>query len=89
MKWVRCVLDLCWHAIEERRDHLPGVYRAECGHLVPRAALHDEPPGRPCELCAMLQLVRAVIHCEDDQISGRPPVEPPPPRSPRPAGSDE
>ncbi len=75
MKWVRCVLDHGWHAVDERRDHLPGVFEALCGHLLPMVALHDEPSGRLCEACAARQLACALIRCHDDQISGRPPVE--------------
>jgi hypothetical protein len=59
MKWGLSVLDLVWHAINERRDHSIGVYRAECGHLLPMVtSLHEELCGRPCEACAALQLDR-------------------------------
>lgn len=59
MKWGRCLFDFGWHAVDERRDYSDGVLEAECGHLLPMVALHDEPAGRPCEACASLQLARA------------------------------
>lgn len=60
MKWGLCLLDWGWHAIDDHRDHPPGVLEAECGHLLPMVALHDEPAGRPCEACAAQQLARAL-----------------------------
>ncbi|MGH3767946.1 MAG: hypothetical protein ACRDS0_10105 [Pseudonocardiaceae bacterium] len=35
-----------------------GAHRARCGHLVPTAIPHDQPPpGTPCESCRQLFLV--------------------------------
>lgn len=48
MTWARCVLDWGWHAIDDHRDHPPGVLEAECSRLLPMVALHDEPAGQTC-----------------------------------------
>lgn len=59
MKWARCAVDAVWHAVDDRRDHPPGVFEAECGHRLPTVELWDEPYGAPCQACAALQLARA------------------------------
>lgn len=57
MKWRLSVLDWRSHAIDERADHLKGVYKAECGHLLMVVVpLHDAPYGKACEACATKQL---------------------------------
>jgi hypothetical protein len=55
------VLDWRSHAIDERRCHPVGVFKAECGHLLMVVTtLHEAPNGKPCEACAAQQFVRAV-----------------------------
>jgi hypothetical protein len=61
VRWGLSVLDFGWHAIDERRDHPIGVYKAECGHrLMMVTALHDTPSGPPCQGCAAQQFDHAV-----------------------------
>lgn len=57
MKWELSVLDWRSHAIDERRYHPVGVFKAECGHLLMMAVtLHERPNGKPYEACAGKQL---------------------------------
>jgi len=43
------ILDWRSHAIDERRYHRVGVFKAECGHLLMMVVqLHDEPYGEAC-----------------------------------------
>ncbi|MDQ4092310.1 MAG: hypothetical protein M3143_02505 [Actinomycetota bacterium] len=52
MKWGLSVLDCRDHAIDERRDHPIGVFKAECGHLLMMVtALRAAPSGTQCEAC--------------------------------------
>ena len=68
IRWGLSILDWCSHAIDERRDHPVGVFKAECGHLLMVVTtLHDRPNGKPCEACAAQQFVRAVKD-DPDQI---------------------
>jgi hypothetical protein len=60
VRWGLNVLDWRSHAIDERRDHPIGVYKAECGHLLMMVTeLHSRPNGKPCEHCAGQQFARA------------------------------
>ncbi len=49
MTWARCVLDWGWHAIDDHRDHQPGVLEAECSSRPPvePAPEYPAPRGRP------------------------------------------
>ena len=58
--WAVSRLDQRWHAVDERRNHPSGVWVADCGHRVLSTGLHDAPGGRVCELCASMQLARAL-----------------------------
>jgi hypothetical protein len=58
--WAVSRLDQRWHAVNERRNHPSGVWVADCGHRVLSTGLHDVPGGRVCELCASMQLARAL-----------------------------
>ena len=61
IRWGLSVLDWRSHAIDERRYHPVGVFKAECGHLLMVVTtLHEAPNGKPCEACAAQQFVRAV-----------------------------
>ncbi|MGH3815073.1 MAG: hypothetical protein ACRDUV_21950 [Pseudonocardiaceae bacterium] len=61
IKWGLSVLDWRDHAINERRMHPIGVYKAECGHLLMMVTtLHETPYGKACEACAGQQFARAV-----------------------------
>jgi hypothetical protein len=61
IRWGLSVLDWRSHAIDERRMHPIGVYKAECGHLLMMVVqLHEQPSGKPCEACAAQQFTRAV-----------------------------
>ncbi len=47
MKWGLSVLDWQAHAIDERRYHPVGVFKAECGHLLMMVVqLHDPRHSR-------------------------------------------
>ena len=64
IRWGLSVLDWCSHAIDERRMHPVGVFKAECGHLLMVVTtLHEAPNGKPCEACAaqQLELVQAAL----------------------------
>lgn len=64
VKWALSVLDWHSHAIDERRYHPIGVYKAECGHLLMVVVtLHDRPDGPPCQACAgrQLEMARAAL----------------------------
>jgi hypothetical protein len=62
IKWGLSVLDWRNHAIDEWADHPIGVLKAECGHLLLMVTtLHNEPTGRVCEECAVVQFGRALI----------------------------
>ena len=68
IRWGLSVLDWRSHAIDERRYHPVGVYKAECGHLLMMVTtLHEAPNGKSCEACAAQQFVRAVKD-DPDQI---------------------
>lgn len=68
IKWGLSVLNWQAHAIDERRYHPVGVFKAECGHLLMMVVqLHEQPSGKPCETCAAQQFVRAVKY-DLDQI---------------------
>jgi hypothetical protein len=61
IRWGLSILDWRSHAIDERRYHPVGVFKAECGHLLMMVVqLHDEPYGKACEACAGQQFARAV-----------------------------
>ncbi len=67
MKWALSVQDWHSHAIDERRDHPIGVFRAECGHrLAIVVELHDEPHGQFCEACAITQVNRALLQLKTE-----------------------
>ncbi|MGH4008292.1 MAG: hypothetical protein ACRDTH_09110 [Pseudonocardiaceae bacterium] len=79
VKWGLSVLDFHRHAIDDRKRHPSGCYKAECGHLLMMVtSLHEEPYGRLCGACAAIQAGRAVTRHDSD----RPPVEPSPRRAP-------
>lgn len=60
MKWGLSVLDFQHHAIDERRYHPVGVYKAECDHLLMMVVeLHDVPYGKACGACAGQQYSQA------------------------------
>ena len=53
IKWGLSILDWRDHAIDERRDHPIGVFKAECGHLLMMVTtLRAAPSGTQCEACA-------------------------------------
>lgn len=57
IRWGLSILDWRSHAIDERRYHPVGVFKAECGHLLMMVVqLYEQPGGKPCETCATLQL---------------------------------
>lgn len=56
VQWGFSVLDLSRHAINNQRNHPLGVFKADCGHLLPIVApMTDEPYGRLCQECVNLQ----------------------------------
>ena len=68
IRWGLSILDWRSHAIDERRHHPVGVFKAECGHLLMMVVqLYEQPGGKPCEACAAQQFVRAVQD-DPDQI---------------------
>jgi hypothetical protein len=61
IRWGLSILDWRSHAVDERRYHPVGVFKAECGHLLMMVVqLHEQPSGKPCETCAAQQFTRAV-----------------------------
>jgi hypothetical protein len=72
IKWELSILDWRDHAIDERRDHPIGVFKAECGHLLMMVTtLRAAPSGTPCQECAAVagpgHRLRDLAHQEDDQ----------------------
>ena len=54
------ILDWRSHAIDERGYHPVGVFRPSAGHLLMMVVqLHEQPSGKPCEVCAVQQFTRA------------------------------
>ena len=71
IRWGLSILDWRSHAIDERRYHPVGVFKAECGHLLMMVVqLHEQPSGKPCEACAAVagpgHPLRDLAH-QDDQ----------------------
>ena len=71
IKWELSILDWRDHAIDERRDHPIGVFKAECGHLLMMVTtLRATPSGTPCQACAAVAgpryPLRDLAH-QDDQ----------------------
>lgn len=61
VRWGLSILDWQRHAIDDRRHHPTGVYKAECSHTLMMATpLEDEPYGRLCELCSNSQFNQAI-----------------------------
>lgn len=62
IRWGLSFLDWRSHAIDERRIHPIGVYKAECDHLLMMVVvLEDRPNGKPCPACARKQRLRHAL----------------------------
>ncbi len=65
VKWGFSPIDLRRHAVDEGRQ-LRFALRAECGRpLVVSTVLSEEPGGRTCDTCAVIQVTRAITRAVD------------------------
>ncbi len=60
-KWGFSAVDLRRHAVDEGCGQPRSALRAVCGHLlIVSTVLSEEPGGRTCDTCAVIQVTRAV-----------------------------